>query len=119
MSSWTPGYRPTPAPSSSNAGRQRVDRQPQRLPQPRLEYTGGDTDLRVPEVGGGGAFLHPAQHGCEYIVPAMDCLICPTCGRDNLSDDTGTYIAGASQPDGKDPNVENISRRSRSFQNLA
>lgn len=63
--------------------------------------------------------IAPAQHDCEFIVPAMDRLICPTCGRDNLSDDTETYIAGAPQPNVQGRNVESISRRSRSFRNLA
>ena len=60
----------------------------------------------------------PAEHDCEYIVPAMDLHICPTCGRDNLSDDNGTYFAGAAQPENTDPNVSHISRRSRSFRSI-
>ncbi len=63
--------------------------------------------------------IAPAQHDCEFIVPAMERLICPTCGRDNLSEDTDTYIPGAPQTDCDDPNAANISRRSRSFRNLA
>ena len=59
----------------------------------------------------------PAEHDCEFIVPAMDRNICPTCGRDNLSDDNGTYFAGAAQPENTDPNVSHISRRSRFFRN--
>ena len=63
--------------------------------------------------------ITPAEHDCEFIVPAMDRLICPTCGRDNLSDDADVYFTGAPQPSAGDPNVANISRRSRSFRNLA
>ena len=63
--------------------------------------------------------IAPAEHDCEFIVPAMHRHICPTCGRDDLSDDTDVYFAGALQPDSEDPNVANISRRSRSFRNLA
>ena len=63
--------------------------------------------------------IAPAQHDCEFIVPAMERFICPTCGRDNLSDDTDTYIPGAQQTDCDVPNVANISKRSRSFRNLA
>ena len=60
----------------------------------------------------------PADHDCEFIVPAMDRHICPTCGRDSLSDDNETYFAGATQPENTDPNVSHISRRSRFFRNL-
>ena len=60
----------------------------------------------------------PSEHDCEFIVPAMDRHICPTCGRDNLSDDSGTYFAGTAQPENTDPNVSHISRRSRFFRNL-
>ena len=60
----------------------------------------------------------PVEHSCEFIVPAMDRHICPTCGRDNLSDDNGTYFADAAQPENTDPNVSHISRRSRFFRNL-
>ena len=63
--------------------------------------------------------IAPTQHDCEFIVPAMDCFICPTCGRDNLSEDTDTCIAGAPQPGADDLNVANISRCSRSFRDLA
>ena len=46
--------------------------------------------------------IAPAQHDCAFIVPAMDRLICPTCGRDNLSGDADGYFAGAAQPDDND-----------------
>ena len=62
--------------------------------------------------------IAPAEHDCEFIVPAMDRHICPTCGRDNLSDNNQTYIAGAAQPEITDPNVSHISRKSRFFRNL-
>lgn len=63
--------------------------------------------------------IAPAQHDCEFIVPAMDRLICPTCGRDNLSGGADRYFAGATQPDDNDPNAANISGRSRSFRDIA
>ena len=71
-----------------------------------------------PRVAREPLIVLPAQHECEFIVPAMDRLICPTCGRDNLSGDARGYFAGAPQPDSNDPNVAHISRRSRSFRNL-
>ena len=61
----------------------------------------------------------PAPHDCEFIVPALDSLICPTCGRDNHAGDTEEYFTGAPQPESNDPNVASISSRSRSFRNLA
>ena len=61
----------------------------------------------------------PAEHACDYIVPAMDRLICPTCGRDNLSDDAELHFTGAPQPENNDPNISQITRTSRSFRDLA
>ena len=51
----------------------------------------------------------PAQHTCEFTVPAMDGLTCPTGGSDNVSDSADRNFAGAPQPDGDDPNIANIS----------
>ena len=73
----------------------------------------------LPRPGQEPLFIAPAQHACEFIAPAMDRLICPTCGSDNVSDSADGYFAGAPQPDGDGPNIANISRRSRSFRNLA
>ena len=62
--------------------------------------------------------LTPIEHDCEFIIPAMDRHICPTCGRDELSDDDTVYFEGAAQPANSDPNVSHISKRSRSFKDL-
>lgn len=72
-----------------------------------------------PRPGRAPLFIAPVQHACEFIVPAMEGLICPTCGNGNVSDGTDEYFAGAPQPDGDDPNIANVSKRSRSFRNLA
>ncbi len=71
-----------------------------------------------PRTAQGPLLIAPAQHDCEFIVPAMDRLICPTCGRDNMSGDADGYLASAPQPDSNDPNFASISKRSRSFRNL-
>lgn len=63
--------------------------------------------------------IAPAEHPCDYIVPAMDRFICPTCGRDNLSDDAELHFTGAPQPENDDPNISQITRTSRSFRDLA
>ena len=63
--------------------------------------------------------ISPAQHKCEFIIPAMDRRICPTCGRDNLSTDEAPYHGGVHQPPNDDPNVAHISRSSRSFRDIA
>ena len=51
----------------------------------------------------------PAQHTCEFTVPSMDGLTCPTGGSDNVSDSADRYFAGAPQPEGDDPNIAHIS----------
>ena len=61
----------------------------------------------------------PVEHECEFIVPAMDSRICPTCGRDNQSTDETPYHGGVHQPTNDDPNVTHISRSSRSFRDIA
>ena len=63
--------------------------------------------------------LSPVEHECEFIVPAMDRRICPTCGRDDQSTDEAPYRGGVHQPANDDPNVAHISRSSRSFRDLA
>ena len=62
--------------------------------------------------------LTPIEHDCEFIIPAMDRHICPTCGRDELSDDDTEYFEGAVQPANTDRNASHISKRSRSFKDL-
>ena len=50
-------------------------------------------------------FISPVEHDCEFIIPAMDRNICPTCGCDDHSDDTSTHFEGVDQPDNTDRNV--------------
>ena len=63
-------------------------------------------------------FTPPVEHDCEFVIPAVDRKICPTCGCDELSDDTSTYFEGVSQPDNTDRNESLIFRSSRSFKDL-
>ena len=63
--------------------------------------------------------ISPVQHECEFIVPAMDRRICPTCGRDDQSTDETHYRGGVHQPANDDPNVVHISKSSRSFRDIA
>ena len=63
--------------------------------------------------------ISPIEHECDFIVPAMDRRICPTCGRDNQSKDEIPFHGGAYQPANDAPNVAHISRSSRSFRDLA
>ena len=63
--------------------------------------------------------IAPTEHNCEFIVPAMDRRICPTCGRDNLSDQDVPYRGGVHQPTNDDPNVAHMSRSSRSFRDIS
>ena len=63
--------------------------------------------------------ITPAHHDCEFIVPAMDRRICPTCGRDNLSADKVPYRGGTYQPANDDRNVAHISKSSLSFRDIA
>ena len=63
--------------------------------------------------------ITPAEHDCEFIVPAMDRHICPTCGHDNLSHHDVPYRGGVHQPPNDDPNVAHISRSSRSFRDIS
>ena len=63
-------------------------------------------------------FFTPIEHDCEFIIPAIDRNLCPTCGRDELSDDNGVRFDGAAQPDNRDRNESFISKRSRSFRDL-
>ena len=63
--------------------------------------------------------ISPAEHDCEFIIPAMDRHICPTCGRDNLSDLDVPYRGGVHQPTNDDPNVAHISRSSHSFKDIS
>ena len=63
-------------------------------------------------------FIPSVEHDCEFIIPAMDRNICPTCGCDELSEDTFRHFEGAEQPDNTDRNAASILKRSRSFRNL-
>lgn len=63
--------------------------------------------------------VSPVQHECEFIVPAMDRRICPTCGRDDQATDDSHYRGGVNQPANHDPNIVHISKSSRSFRDLA
>ena len=62
--------------------------------------------------------ISPVEHVCEYIIPAMDRNICPTCGREEFSDDAPTHFGGADQPDNTDRNESLILKSSRSFKDL-
>lgn len=62
--------------------------------------------------------LAPIEHDCDFIIPAMDGKLCPTCGRDALFDDGADYLQGADQPDNTDRNVARIAKRSRSIASL-
>ena len=62
--------------------------------------------------------ISPVQHECEFIVPAMDRRICPTCGRDDQATDDTHDRGGVHQPANNDPNVVHISKSSRSFRDL-
>ena len=63
--------------------------------------------------------VSPVEHECEFIIPAMDRHICPTCGRGNLTDGEVPYHGCAYQPAKNDPNLAHISRSSRSFRDIA
>ena len=64
-------------------------------------------------------FLTQIEHQCDFIIPAMDGLICPTCGRDQDFDEDSAYFEGVTQPDNTDRNVSHISSRSRSIRHFS
>lgn len=78
----------------------------------RYEWTSPQQHLNMPLL------LTPIEHDCEFIIPAMDRHICPTCGRVEHSDHDAEYFEGAAQPANSDRNVSQISKRSRSFKDL-
>lgn len=63
--------------------------------------------------------LMPIAHDCDFIIPALDGKLCPTCGHNALFDDATDYFHGADQPDNTDRNVARIAKRSRSIASLS
>ena len=63
-------------------------------------------------------FVPPVGHECEFIIPAMDRHICPTCGRSEISEDAERFGECDLQPADSDRNAATIARRSRSYRDI-
>ena len=75
-------------------------------------------DARTP-AGMHPLMMVPVDHECEFIIPALDRLICHTCGRDSISNSTEDDMDRELQPENADRNFANILRHTRSHRDIA